>query len=207
MAMDTLFNIGAIIFIAVGVSLVTWGACLIVKCLKVAGWRKVEGAMHACGIKESIDSEGGPLWCLEVAYSYSVSGKQYNGNRIAYGYLKSDSHGEHLALYDKLSTVQTVIVRYNPSNPSESALTYGLHSSPMLLGVGGLVVVSGVLSIQVKNEVIELVAWVCLIALVVLLGLSKVADKWMRDRIEILEWKTANKSPEDTARKLAAPQR
>ena len=48
--MDTLFNIGAIIFIAVGVSLVTWGACLIVKCLKVAGWRKVEGTMHACGI-------------------------------------------------------------------------------------------------------------------------------------------------------------
>ena len=56
MAMDTLFNIGAIIFIAVGVSLVTWGACLIVKCLKVAGWRKVEGTMHAWAEQGQVNS-------------------------------------------------------------------------------------------------------------------------------------------------------
>jgi hypothetical protein len=204
--METLMHIGAGIIMTVGFGLFAWGAYIMFQCLKVARWRKAAGAIRACEIKESIDSEGYPVWCVEVVYSYGASGKQYSGDRIAYGYMKSNSHKHHLALYDRLSTAQTVIVRYNPNNPSESALTYGLHSTPILLVTGGLVMGFGTLSVEIANEMLNWVSSACILAVAVLLGLDKLLDKRMCDRIDILECKTAGEPTENEVRKHATPQ-
>jgi len=188
MIMETVINLFLITFLAISLGAVAWGAFAMVKCLKVAGWRKTEGTMDACAIKESKDSEGDPVWSVEVAYSYSVSGKQYNSNRVAYGYRENNCHGEHSALYARLSKGRTVIVRYNPNDPSDATLTYGLHRAPVMLVVGGLIIAFSISAcLLVQNDMDDIIWWMFVIALLVFWPLSVAANKGMRDRIEIRE--------------------
>ena len=58
---------------------------------------------------------------------------------IAFGYVGSSGRDAHQAIHDALSRSDRIGVRYNPGNPSESALAYGLNRSTVMLMVFGIV--------------------------------------------------------------------
>lgn len=113
------------IFLIGGFVIVGKGINSIFTADKAADWPTVQGTMNACEIKETNNPDGN-TYQLHVDYSYEVLGQNYNGQRLAFGYSKSNRYDEHLLLYNKLSMAKTVLVRYNPVNPSESVLTYGV---------------------------------------------------------------------------------
>jgi hypothetical protein len=49
-----------------------------------------------------------------------VDGTEYHGSRLAYGYQE---------IHDKLKGAKSIEVRYNPTNPASSTLSYGMHRS------------------------------------------------------------------------------
>ena len=108
-----------------GFVIVGWGINSIITANKAADWPTVIGTMNSCEIEKKRDSAG-TIYQLQVDYSYEVSGQNYHGQRLAFGYSKSSRYDEHQPLYNKLSKAKTVLVRYNPVNPSESVLTYGV---------------------------------------------------------------------------------
>lgn len=115
----------ATIFLIGGFVIVGRGINSIFTANKAADWPTVKGTMNACEIEKIRDSAG-TIYQLHLDYSYEVSGENYHGNRLAFGYSESRRYDEHLLLYNKLSMAKTVLVRYNPVNPSESVLTYGV---------------------------------------------------------------------------------
>jgi hypothetical protein len=72
-----------------------------------------------------------------VRYRYTVAGRDYESDRIAFGYAGSSAHATHVAIHEKLLRGDTVQVRYNPADPAEAALVYGLHQSTVFLLIFG----------------------------------------------------------------------
>lgn len=116
--------LGFIMLFAVGFGIIGWGAYCSLKSRIASNWPIVPGEIKSCEIKKTTDVDGDTYRVL-VSYSYEVFGRQYHGDRIAFGYCGSNKYAEHSSLYDKLSMTRKVAVRYNPSNPAESALTFG----------------------------------------------------------------------------------
>jgi len=170
--MDIGFAMFISVFFAVGLGITGWGAYCVFKSQKAAEWPTVEGRINSCEIKEASHDEE-TKWRVYVNYSYNVFDQQHQGDRVAFGYSESSGYGAHASLHEKLSKARTVSVRYNPENPSESVLTYGLNRSTIMTLIFGLV-------------------WlVFTTGFTVIWTLSGMTDQKMVDRIEIREQKTA----------------
>jgi hypothetical protein len=128
-------NWGFSMLFVVGFGIIGWGMYCALKSRIASNWPTVSGEIKSCEIKKTTDVDGDTYRVL-VSYSYEVFGRQYQGDRIAFGYSGTNSHAEHASLYDKLSMARKVAVRFNPSNPAESALTFGLKMPMRVLVFG-----------------------------------------------------------------------
>jgi hypothetical protein len=68
-------------------------------------------------------------WHVQVDYAYTVAGQAYRGSRLAFGYVASNKRQAHAEIYEKLKAAKSVDVRYDPDDPTSSALSYGFHRS------------------------------------------------------------------------------
>lgn len=98
------------------------------KCIIAARWPTVIGTMNSYKIGEICDSDGA-VFSFNLSYSYEVLGLKYHGNRISFFNYGSSQSPKATRLHQKFSKARTVKVRYNPKNPSESCLSYGLTRS------------------------------------------------------------------------------
>jgi hypothetical protein len=158
-------GVGPLLLFAVGLALTGWGGHSALKSRQAASWPSVEGTVAICRIG------GGRGGNVEVSYSYVVRGERYSGDRIAFGDL---GLGNPHPLYKKLSGAQTVAVRYDPANPEESVLSYGLNRSTLvflILGSMFIVFAAGFISREM---------------------LFRKIDQTMLDGIEVRERRTAN---------------
>ena len=208
--MDWVHIVFLSIFVAVGLCMFVWGIRCVVRSRQAASWPVVEGAMNSCEVK-SFENDGTTMWEVVVNYSYRVSGREYQGTQIAFGYSGSNCQKEHTALYDKLAKARTLAVRYNPSNPSQVVLSWSLGTTSVVLVLMGMLFLAGPISLEVRwCQDSAIVFWGMFLFPIVAFGLYFACEgnlvKAMIDRIEIQEAKVANKAPEDTARKLADPQ-
>jgi len=124
----------------IGIMTIGRGIYGILKSKKISEWPTTEGTMNTCTLKEELNSEGNTKRELIVDYSYSVSGNSFTGNRIGYECTDGAYWKESLAFYKKLSGARTVTVRYNPSNPKESVLAFGISRFSLFLLVLGIIV-------------------------------------------------------------------
>ncbi len=128
-----------LIFLAVGLGLLGFGARGWWKSNQASDWPTTQGTLLERDIIDDSDSDGGTTYRVKVRYAYTVAGRHLESERLAYGYAGSSGRESHQAIYDKLTRGESVRVRYNPEDPAEAVLAYGLNNSTLMLMVFGVV--------------------------------------------------------------------
>lgn len=126
------------LFLVIGLTVLGYGARAWWKSHQVAEWPTVQGTLLEREFSEESDSDG-TTYRAKVRYTYTVAGRRYDSDRLAFGYMASSGRASHQAIYDKLMRGETVRVRYDPDNHAEAALVYGLNNSTRMLIVFGAV--------------------------------------------------------------------
>lgn len=124
------------VFLAVGLGILGFGVRSLAKSQQVEGWPKTWGTLLERELIESSDSDG-TTYRVEVRYRYAVAGREYESDRIAFGYTGSSAHDTHRAIHEKLQRGDAVQVRYDPEDPAQAALVYGLHQSTIFMLIFG----------------------------------------------------------------------
>lgn len=132
------FNAFFLLFLAIGLAMLGFAGRAWWKSTQVAQWPSVEGDLLQRSLDENSNSDGS-TWKVKVRYAYTVAGRRYEADRLAFGYVGSSGQASHQAIYDKLVRGDRVRVRYNPEDPAEAALAHGLNKSTLTVAMFGLV--------------------------------------------------------------------
>ncbi len=116
------------VFYLVGFGLLGYGAWSAWRSTQAANWPTVSANIAQLSVHENSDSEG-VTYEVKVLYQYAVDGVNYEGSRLAFGYAGSGSRKSHDEIHQKLKEAKAVRVRYDPANPSESCLSFGINRS------------------------------------------------------------------------------
>lgn len=126
------FTIFISIFFLVGFGLLGYGVHSLYRGRQALSWPVVEGRLVECRLQENSDSDS-TTWAVKVRYSYSVTDREFEGDRLAFGYTGSSTHEEHQGILDKLQSGSRVMVHYLPSDPRNSVLAAGFNRSTFFI--------------------------------------------------------------------------
>jgi hypothetical protein len=87
------------------------------------------GVIDHVELVNSSDSEGSTTYRVKVGYSCHAMGSLYRNDTLAFDYAGSNGYSFHNEIYQKLNSVDDVDVRYDPDDPQNSTLSYGMHRS------------------------------------------------------------------------------
>jgi Protein of unknown function (DUF3592) len=120
------------VFFLVGLGLLGYGIWSARRSTQAANWPTARGVLTNAVLKEESDSDGS-TYEVKVEYTYKVTDNEYHGSRLAFGYQASDGREAHAEILEKLKAAKSVDVRYDPKDPSSSALSFGIHRSIKLM--------------------------------------------------------------------------
>lgn len=126
------FAIFISVFYAIGFGLLGYGLWSARRSTQAAAWPTVPAKITSLELHENSDSEGS-TYEVRVQYSYAVDGVNYEGSRLAFGYAGSSGREAHEEIHRRLKEAKMVAVRYDPSEPSVSCLSFGLHRSILIV--------------------------------------------------------------------------
>jgi hypothetical protein len=115
--------------LAVGVGVLSSGIRSLMLDKRARSWATTEGTIVSSKCVDYYDWDNGRSFFTHVDYRYSVAGKSYQGDRIAFGYSGSWWRRPNQRIADRLSSAKTVLVRYDPDKPSMAVLSCGLNGS------------------------------------------------------------------------------
>jgi hypothetical protein len=124
-------------FFAVGVGILSSGVSNLMMANKAKLWPTTDGTIKSSKCVYYYVMSEGSTYLTHVNYSYTVAGRSYEGDRIAFGYRGSWWHGPNQKIADRLSSARTVLVRYDPNRPSMAVLSCGLNASTVMTLFGG----------------------------------------------------------------------
>jgi len=122
------------VFYVVGFVMLGFALWALHRSMRAGDWPVASGSITDLNLKETRDE--GTTYEVQVEYTYMVAGQAYHGSRLAFGYGGSSGREAHRQIFDKLKGAKSVDVRYDPANPSESTLSYGLHRSILFALIG-----------------------------------------------------------------------
>jgi hypothetical protein len=127
-----------ICFFAVGVGILCSGINNLIMANQAKTWPSAEGMIKSSKCVYYYVMNESSSYFTHVNYSYAVAGKSYQGDRIAFGYSGSWWRRPNQQIADRLSSAETVMVRYDPDKPSMAVLSCGLNGSTIMkLFTGG----------------------------------------------------------------------
>lgn len=159
---------GGLIFLglfvlALGVGLLAWGMISRSKAQAGAGaarsWPTVPGVITRSWVSRDLPLMSifatGPAsrthyYMPQVSYRYTVD-RDYEGDRLRFGYLKSGSPDRAQALLQPYPEGAQVMVHYDPANPAESVLDLATSTGSQMFGIvmGSIVAILGVITLFV----------------------------------------------------------
>lgn len=116
------------LFVAIGVGILGYGLHALSMSKKAAQWPTAPGTITASDFIVDSDSDG-TSYRAKIAYRYSALGREFDGERIAFGYAGSSSEQFHRDIHSALPKGAQVAVRFNPEKPDEAALSFGINQS------------------------------------------------------------------------------
>ena len=119
-------------FFAVGGGILCAGINNLMTANQATSWPTTEGTITSSTCVYYYVMNECSSYFTHANYRYTVAGKSYNGDRIAFGYTGSWWRRPHQNIADRLSSSTTVLVRYNPDTPSTAVLACGLNGSTAL---------------------------------------------------------------------------
>jgi hypothetical protein len=122
------FGLFMSVFYLVGFGILGYALWSAWRSTQAAAWPTTPGTIKELSLQENSDSEG-TSYEVKVKYAYMVDGVAYEGSRLAFGYTASSGKQAHNQIHQKLKNAKTVAVRYDPSDPSVSCLSFGMHRS------------------------------------------------------------------------------
>ncbi len=135
---------------AAGVVILSSGISSLMMDNQAKSWATTEGTIISSKCVDYSDWDNGSSYFTHIDYRYTVAGKSYKGDRIAFGYSGSWWRRPNQKIADRLSSAKTVMVRYDPDKPSMAVLSYGLNGSmvrTLFIGIW-LLLVSAVVSLR-----------------------------------------------------------
>lgn len=96
------------------------------KSTQAATWPTVPATITHLELMEISDIDG-TSYHVDVEYNYRINRFPHEGSRIAFGYSGTFVRHVHDEIYRKLKEAQVVFVRYDPSDPSMSCLSFGVN--------------------------------------------------------------------------------
>jgi hypothetical protein len=121
-----------ICFFAVGVGMLYTGINNLIMANQAKTWPSTEGTIQSSKCVYYYVMNESSSYFTHVNYSYIVAGKNYQGDRIAFGYSGSWWRRPNQKIADRLSSAGTVLVRYDPDKPSIAVLSCGLNGSTIM---------------------------------------------------------------------------
>lgn len=119
-------------FFAVGVGMLWSGIDDLRMANRAWSWPTTEGSITFSECKHYWVMSESSSYFTHVNYTYSVEGRSYKGDRVAFGYNGSWWRKPNQNIADRLSSAKTVLVRYDPDKPSTAVLSYGLNGSTVM---------------------------------------------------------------------------
>jgi len=117
------------VFFLVGFGLLGYGLFQMKQSSAAGSWPTTRGTIVSCSLSDETDSDGDTMYVVKIEYSYSVRGADYTGDRLAFGYGGDSSRKAHDAILAKLQSAEHVDVRYDPREPANAVLSFGVHRS------------------------------------------------------------------------------
>lgn len=127
------------LFLAIGLAILGFGLRSLHLTRQAEHWPTVQGTVISSDFDSNTDSDGDTTYRAEITYAYNVLGRDYAGEKIAFGYSGSSSYNFHHDIYDALPDGAEVAVRYDPQRPERAVLSFGLNQSIMFLLIFGAV--------------------------------------------------------------------
>ena len=140
---------------AVGIAVLSSGISSLVMDNQAQSWATTEGTIISSRCLDYSDWDNGSSYFTHVDYRYTVAGKSYQGDRIAFGYSGSWWRRPNQKIADRLSSAKTVLVRYDPDKPAMAVLSCGLNGSTvrtLFIGTWLLLVAAVVLLHAVRSR-------------------------------------------------------
>lgn len=108
------------VFVLIAIWLAFRGAGDLYRGLASAGWPEAEGRIARSALSKRQDGT-----CVEIVYEYSVDGRRYSSDRIAFGQAWTEAtKDEMVKRYPQGGSAR---VRYKPSDPRVAVLETGLR--------------------------------------------------------------------------------
>jgi len=123
------FTVFISIFYAIGLGILGYSFWSARRSSIAADWPVAPGQIEFCSLENKSDSDGGPTYEVKVQYKYKVGGSEFTGTRLAFGYAASSGLEAHQQICGKLRDSKSIDVHYDPSDPSNSTLSFGIHRS------------------------------------------------------------------------------
>ena len=119
-------------FYVAGFGLLGYSLLSMKRSTAAAAWPTASGTIVSCDLETNSDSDGN-TYEVKVTYKYSVGSREMTNDVLAFGYCASSGRKAHLEIFNKLKAANTLDVRYDPSDPQTSVLSYGFHRSIQFL--------------------------------------------------------------------------
>ena len=117
------------IFYAIGIGILLYALWSAKRSNAAANWPTSNGTITNCILNQANDGDGGTTYEVKVKYNYAVNGQTFSSSRLAFGYAGSSGRNAHQQIYETLRSARSVTVRYDPGDPSNSTLSFGIHRS------------------------------------------------------------------------------
>lgn len=124
------------LFLAVGLAILGFGLRSLSLSKQAEEWPTTQGRIVSSDFITNTDDDGA-TYQTKLKYDYNVAGRDYTGDKIAFGYSASSGRAFHREIYEALPLNAQVAVRYDPNDPSRAALSFGVNQSILFLLIFG----------------------------------------------------------------------
>lgn len=113
-------------FLAIGLVILAEALGDASRAVRAEGWPSAPARITRSEIVAVAGETG--RYRAEVVYRYTVSGRAFEGRRIAFGYAAGRDRAYHAALSAALPQGEAVLARYDPRAPAEATLATGIDA-------------------------------------------------------------------------------